>query len=91
MISIYCIAGNYGEVFNLANWQFYEKLPNLKSATVSLYVTKSDFLFTTICVMILHSYSTTVMLQYSLVLVHHIGTGKLWRIKSFGGINGNSL
>ena len=27
----YSIAGNIGEVFNLANWQFYRKLPNLKS------------------------------------------------------------
>ena len=25
------IAGNFGEVFNLANWQFYGKSPNLKS------------------------------------------------------------
>ena len=28
----YCIAGNFGEVFNLANWRFYGKSPNLKSA-----------------------------------------------------------
>ena len=28
----YRIAGNSGKVFNLANWQFYRKSPNLKSA-----------------------------------------------------------
>ena len=28
----YRIAGNFGEVFNLANWRFYRKSPNLKSA-----------------------------------------------------------
>ena len=28
----YRIAGNFGEVFNLANWRFYGKSPNLKSA-----------------------------------------------------------
>ena len=28
----YRIVGNFGEVFNLANWQFYGKSPNLKSA-----------------------------------------------------------
>ena len=28
----YRIVGNFGEVFNLANWRFYGKLPNLKSA-----------------------------------------------------------
>ena len=28
----YCIVGNFGEGFNLANWRFYGKLPNLKSA-----------------------------------------------------------
>ena len=27
---IYRIAGNFGEVFNLANWRFYGKSPNLK-------------------------------------------------------------
>ena len=31
-IIIYCIAGNFGEVFNLVNWRFYGKSPNLKSA-----------------------------------------------------------
>ena len=25
----YCIAGNIGESFNLANWRFWKKLPNL--------------------------------------------------------------
>ena len=29
---IYRIAGNFGEVFNLANWRFYGRSPNLKSA-----------------------------------------------------------
>ena len=29
---IHRIVGNFGEVFNLANWQFYGELPNLKSA-----------------------------------------------------------
>ena len=29
---IYRIAGNFGEVFNLVDWQFYGKSPNLKSA-----------------------------------------------------------
>ena len=28
----YRIVGNFGEVFNLANWRFYGKSPNLKSA-----------------------------------------------------------
>ena len=28
----YRIAGNFGEVFNLANWRFYGRSPNLKSA-----------------------------------------------------------
>ena len=28
--NIYRIAGNFGEVFNLANWQFYGISPNLK-------------------------------------------------------------
>ena len=27
--SIYCIAGNFGKVFNLVNWGFYRKSPNL--------------------------------------------------------------
>ena len=31
-IPIYRIAVNFGEVFNLANWRFYGRLPNLKSA-----------------------------------------------------------
>ena len=26
----YCIAGNFGEIFNLANWRFCGKSPNLK-------------------------------------------------------------
>ena len=30
----YCIAGNFGEVCNLANWQFCGKLPNLKPADI---------------------------------------------------------
>ena len=29
---IYRIAGNFGEVFNLANWRVCGKLPNLKLA-----------------------------------------------------------
>ena len=29
---MYRIAGNFGEVFNLANWQFSGKPPNLQSA-----------------------------------------------------------
>ena len=38
-----CIVGNFGEVFNLANWRFCGKSPNLKSAniiscTISHYV-----------------------------------------------------
>ena len=31
-ICIYRIAGNFGEVFNLANWRFHGRSPNLKSA-----------------------------------------------------------
>ena len=31
-IYIYCIVGNFSEVFNLANLQIYGKLSNLKSA-----------------------------------------------------------
>ena len=27
----YCTAGNFGKVFNLANWWFYGRSPNLKS------------------------------------------------------------
>ena len=33
----YHIAGNFGEVFNLANWQFCGKSPNLKPANIILY------------------------------------------------------
>ena len=29
---MYRIVGNFGEVFNLANWRFYGRSPNLKSA-----------------------------------------------------------
>ena len=32
IITTYRIAGNFGEVFNLANLRFYGKSPNLKSA-----------------------------------------------------------
>ena len=32
--TIYRIEGNVGEVFNLANWQFYGKSPNLKNAII---------------------------------------------------------
>ena len=28
------IAGNFGEIFNLANWRFCRKSPNLKSANI---------------------------------------------------------
>ena len=41
---IYHIAENFGEIFNLANWRFSAKLPNLKPInkllfhTLSLYV-----------------------------------------------------
>ena len=30
----YCIAGNFGEVFNLVNWRFCGKSPNFKSANI---------------------------------------------------------
>ena len=33
----YRIAVNFGEVFNLANWRFYRKSPNLKPANIMLY------------------------------------------------------
>ena len=32
MHCMYRIAGNFGKVFNLANWRFYRKSQNLKSA-----------------------------------------------------------
>ena len=33
----YCIAGNFGKVFNLANWRFCGKSPNLKPANIISY------------------------------------------------------
>ena len=33
----YRIVGNFGEVFNLANWRFCGKLPNLKPANIISY------------------------------------------------------
>ena len=34
---VYRIAGNFGKVFNLANWQFCGKSPNLKPANIISY------------------------------------------------------
>ena len=36
----YRIAGNFGKVFNLANWRFYERSPNLKIHTGICHVAK---------------------------------------------------
>ena len=34
---VYCIARNFGKVFNLANWRFWEKSPNLKPVNIISY------------------------------------------------------
>ena len=34
VFTAYRTAGNFGEVFNLANWRILEKSPNLKSANI---------------------------------------------------------
>ena len=39
IIIVYRIAGNFGEVFNLANWRFCGKSPNLNVANIISYTT----------------------------------------------------
>ena len=36
-VAVYCIARNFGEVFNLANWRFCGQSPNLKPANIISY------------------------------------------------------
>ena len=45
----YRIVGNFGEVFNLANWQFYWKSPNLKSAIFLFWRNLTICICTGIC------------------------------------------